>query len=78
MALTLRRVPEPNGGPGELRPAGVPGQTGDDYIIETEATPARPPASLLIVRVLQAILIAAIALLSLAVFWMVGLLLGIL
>jgi len=75
MALTVRRVPGPNGGTAELRPAG---QTGDDYIIETEAAPARPPASLLIVRVLQAILIAAIAVLSLAVFWMVGLLLGIL
>lgn len=78
MALTLRQVPEPNGGPAGLRPAGVSGQAGDDYIIEAETTPARPPVSLLIVRVLQAILIAAIALLSLAVFWMIGIILGVL
>jgi len=54
-----------------------PDQPPDDYIVESTTEPARPPVSLQIVRVLQAVLIAAIALLSLAVFWMIGLILGI-
>jgi hypothetical protein len=60
------------------RPVGQPNQLGDDYLVETGAEPAQSPVSLRIVRVLEAILIVAIALLSLAVFWTVGMLLGIL
>jgi hypothetical protein len=63
--------------PAELRPAGQSNQPGDDYLVETGAESARPPVSLQIVRVLQAILIVAIALLSLAVFWMIGMIVGI-
>ncbi|HXP03317.1 MAG TPA: hypothetical protein VN808_04290 [Stellaceae bacterium] len=49
----------------------------DDYVIETETERPGPPASLRIVRFFQAVLIIAIAILSFAVFWMVGLIIGI-
>jgi hypothetical protein len=57
--------------------AGHSGEPSDDYIIETETERPRPPASLQIIRFLQAILIIAIAVLSFAVFWMVGLIIGV-
>lgn len=49
----------------------------DDYIVETGTDRPRTPASLRIVRFFEAILIIAIAILSFAVFWMVGLIIGI-
>jgi hypothetical protein len=49
----------------------------DDYVIEIETERPRPPASFQIVRLLQAVLIIAIAALSFAIFWMVGLIIGI-
>ena len=49
----------------------------DDYIVEREDQQPRTPASLRIIRFLQAILIIVIAILSFAVFWMVGLIIGI-
>jgi hypothetical protein len=54
-----------------------PDRLGDDYLVETGAEPARPPVLLQIVRLLQVILFLAIAALSFAIFWMVGLILGI-
>jgi hypothetical protein len=79
MALTWRR----GGGrqtyqPADLRPVGQTGGPSDDYLVETGTERVRPPASVQIVRVLQAVLVVAIALLSLAVFWMIGLIFGIL
>jgi hypothetical protein len=59
------------------RPLAQPGQPADDYILETEVEASRPPVRLQILRVLQALLIVGIALLSLAVFWMIGLIIGI-
>lgn len=52
-------------------------EMGDDYLVETGAEPPRTPISLQIVRVLQAILFLAIAALSFAIFWIVGLILGV-
>jgi hypothetical protein len=60
------------------RSVGQPNQLGDDYLVETGAERARSPVSLRIIRFLEAVLIVVIALLSLAVFWTVGMLLGIL
>jgi hypothetical protein len=81
MALTLRRWGFGGGRRdyGEPLPRRIvePGQPADDYILQTEVEASRPPVGLQLVRVLQAVLIAAIALLSLAVFWMIGLMLGI-
>lgn len=57
--------------------AGQSGEVSDDYIVETGTERPRTPASLQIIRFLQAILIIAIAVLSFAVFWMVGLIIGI-
>ena len=60
------------------RPIGQFGQPADDYLVEAESEAVRPPAAQQAVRVLQLVLIAVIAVLSLAVFWMIGLILGIL
>jgi hypothetical protein len=49
----------------------------DDYIVEGGAKPVRPSVSLRIIRVLQFILVVAIAALSLAMCYLVGLLLGV-
>lgn len=57
---------------------GQPSLPADDYILQTEMEASRTPVPQQLVRVLQALLIAAIALLSLAVFWMIGLIFGIL
>jgi len=65
MALTVQRG------------SGSTGRTSDDYFVETEGDVERPRVAWQAVRVLQAVLIAVIALLSLAVFWMIGLVLGI-
>jgi len=81
MALTLRRwvgrSDRQTYEPADFRPVAQAGQPSDDYIVETGAETRLPPASLQVVRFLQFILIAAIALLSVAVFWMIGLILGV-
>lgn len=51
---------------------------GDDYLVEGEGPSDKPAIGLQIVRVLQGLLIIVLALLSIAVFWMIGLMLGIL
>jgi len=51
-------------------------QTADDYIVETEAQGERPRVALQAVRLLQLVLIAVIAVLSFAVFWIVATMLG--
>jgi hypothetical protein len=51
---------------------------GDDYLVEGEERPYRPSATAQISQLLQIVLIIVIAVLSLAVFWLLGLLLGIL
>jgi hypothetical protein len=75
MALTwrhgaMRSEPDPVG-------FGQPDQSIDDYLVEPEMRPARPPVGLQAFRVVQGVMIAAIALLSLAVFWIIGMILGI-
>ena len=72
MALTLGRQ-----GQGDARAVGQPDELTDDYIVETGTERERIPASFQIFRLLQAVLIIAIAILSFAVFWMVGLIIGI-
>ena len=49
----------------------------DDYLVEGTEEPVRPSATAQIAQFLQVILIAVIAVLSLAVFWLVGTLLNI-
>src|SRR5258708_1897811 len=72
MALTLGRQ-----GQGDARAVGQPDELTDDYVVETGTERERIPASFQIFRLLQAVLIIAIAILSFAVFWMVGLIIGI-
>jgi hypothetical protein len=50
---------------------------GDDYFVESGARPVRPSASLRIIRFLQFILVVAIAALSFAICWLVGLIVGV-
>lgn len=50
---------------------------GDDYLVEGEGPSDKPAVGLQIVRVLQGLLVIVLALLSVAVMWMVGLMLGI-
>jgi hypothetical protein len=78
MALTMRgRGGREGYEPAEIRVAGHPGQPpSDDYFVESGEKPVRTPVSLQVVGVLEFILIVAIAILSLAVFWMVGLIVG--
>ncbi len=59
--------------------SGHPSEASDDYVVETETETERPrpPASLQIVRFFEAILIIAITIVSFAVFWMVGLIIGV-
>jgi hypothetical protein len=61
----------------ERRPYAQPGVPADDYLVEPEMRPVRPPVALQAFRVLQGVVIAAIALLSLVVFWVIGMFLGI-
>jgi hypothetical protein len=49
----------------------------DDYLVEGTEEPVRPSATAQVAQFLQVILIAVIAVLSLAVFWLVGTLLNI-
>lgn len=72
MAATLGR--QRQGGASPIQQAD---EVTDDYIVETGTDRPRKPASLRIVRFFEAILIIAIAILSFAVFWMVGLIIGI-
>jgi hypothetical protein len=75
MALTWRRgVARSEPAPIELVTTGEPA---GDYLVQTEIRPTRPPVALQAVRVLQAVVVVIIALISLAMFWTVGLLLGI-
>jgi hypothetical protein len=71
MALTYR-------GSGEQGRAGPPLSASDDYLLDTDLEVERPPAGQQAVRLLQAVLFVVIAALSFAVFWMVGLMLGVL
>jgi hypothetical protein len=50
---------------------------GDDYLVEGEGPSSQPAVGLQIIRVLQGLLVILLALLSIAVMWMVGLMLGI-
>jgi len=70
MAATLGRQ-------GDARLMRQPDEVADDYIVETGTEWPRTPASLRVIRFLEAILIIAIAILSFAVFWMVGLIIGV-
>jgi hypothetical protein len=54
-----------------------PDDPADDYFIETEDTTPRVPFSYRVLRLLQGIMVLVIAVLSLALFWLVGLILGI-
>ena len=58
----------------EADPAGLPA---DDYLVEGEQEPERPPATLRIVQALQIVLVLVLAALSLAIFWLIGLMLNI-
>jgi hypothetical protein len=49
----------------------------DDYLVEGTEEPVRPSVMAQVAQFLQVILIAVIAVLSLAVFWLVGTLLNI-
>jgi hypothetical protein len=66
MALTLRRDDEPISAPT------------DDYLVEGEEQPNRPTAGARIAHGLQIALIIALAVLSLAIFWVLGLMFNIL
>jgi hypothetical protein len=63
MALTLRRDVDP------IRP-----RTQDDYLVEGEQQLDQPTAAARLIQTLQILLIIVLAVLSLAVFWMLGLL----
>jgi hypothetical protein len=49
----------------------------DDYLIETEETTPRVPFSYRVLRLLQGIMVLVIAAVSLALFWLIGLILGV-
>ncbi len=49
----------------------------DDYVIVTGTERPQRPASLRIIRFFEAIVVIAIAILSFAVFWMAGLVIGV-
>ena len=51
---------------------------GDDYLVEGEGPSETPPLALRVVRLLQGVVVVVLALLSLAVFWTVGVVLGVL
>jgi hypothetical protein len=84
MALTFRRRrgidPMPRRNPDMAMPRGgadpMRGRS-DDYLVEGTEEPVRPSATAQVAQFLQVILIAVIAVLSLAVFWLVGTLLNI-
>jgi len=48
----------------------------DEYLVETDAQEARTPVLPLILGIAQAVMFGVVALVSLAVFWTVGLVLG--
>jgi hypothetical protein len=54
-----------------------PHEPADDYFIETEDATPRVPFSYRILRLLQGIVLLIIAALSLALFWLIGLILGV-
>jgi|HubBroStandDraft_6_1064221.scaffolds.fasta_scaffold510271_2 hypothetical protein len=54
-----------------------PDDPADDYFIETEDTTPRVPFSYRFMRLLQGIVVLVIAALSLALFWLIGLILGV-
>ena len=51
---------------------------GDDYLVEGEGPNETPPLGLRVVRLLQGLVVIVLALLSLAVCWTVGVMLGVL
>jgi hypothetical protein len=50
---------------------------GDDYLVEGKGPSGQPAVGLQIIRVLQGLLVIVLALLSISVMWVVGLMLGI-
>ncbi|HWB49369.1 MAG TPA: hypothetical protein VG651_09685 [Stellaceae bacterium] len=66
LEMAMRGGADPIGGPA------------DDYLVEGEEQPTRPSAIAQAAQFGQVVLIALIAVLSLAVFWLLGTLLGIL
>lgn len=50
----------------------------DDYLVEGDEAPNRPSAMLQVTQFLQVLLIAVMAVLSLAVFWLIAVMLNIL
>jgi hypothetical protein len=66
MALTLRRDPDP------ITPRS------DDYLIEGEVEPGSPTRGAQIAQFFQFLLILLMAVLSISVFWLLGLLFNIL
>jgi hypothetical protein len=59
---------------GAAMPAGA---LSDDYLIEGDGEPNRPSVMLQIVRFLQILLVVLMAVLSLAVFWLIAVMLNI-
>ncbi len=66
MALTRRPNVEP------IAPAA------DDYLVEGDEQPDQPSTAAQVIHLLQLLLIIVLAVLSLSVFWLIGLLLNIL
>ena len=72
-ALPPRNLDIPmRGGPDATEPVD------DDYLIEDDETSTRPSAMLQVVRLLQIVLVAILAVLSFAIFWLLGVMLNIL
>ena len=65
MAVALRRNVDPIGPPS------------DDYLVEGEQLSDQPTTAAQIIQVLQVLVIVALAVLSLAVFWLLGVLFNI-
>ncbi len=82
MALTLRRrkivpMPRRDFDPPVGRGADPFDRPSDDYLVEGDELPVRPSAVTQIAQFLQVILIVVLGVLSLAVFWLMGLLLNV-
>ena len=60
------------------RPRAAPPTAADDYLLQTDIDVERTPARVRLAHLLQVVLVLIIAALSLALFWMIGLMLGVL
>jgi hypothetical protein len=88
MALSFRRrtprreriAPADPAGFGTVsaRPVSAAGELPDDYHVGVESEAEGPPVAHQAIRFAQFLLIVAIAVLSLSVFWIIGLMIGIL